>query len=357
MKNEKGSTLLLVLVIIVVITTLGMALSSKAISTRLQFNKSDSLNVATDLAEMGITYLDKKINYITRTANQEAKNKTVVYMNDPANYNKTTDQILNEYSRLFCVELKKTELDLPSVNYKKTFDIETGRTIELTKLFEQINASECQINDEIPLEFFSKGTDGSDSKTIEITVYLTKNKGQGGGTPGGGGNNLPSPDPPPKGSYSLVIKDELDKNDFDNKEKIFNQSVYFEQTVSVQGNLDLVINGNAFFDKHVDIDGTSLLKINGNAYFDGELNFPKESLNLQGNSTLIINGIAIFKNPINFTGNSYQICITHPFLIVNNKVVKYDIPGNEACYKPLPPSSSQIDMDWSSEEKDIKVTY
>ncbi|GAE43974.1 hypothetical protein [Mesobacillus boroniphilus] len=73
MKNEKGYALVLVLLIITITFTFAISLSGMALSARKQFNKTDEINRATDLAEMGVAHYEALLNNFVKDALSETK--------------------------------------------------------------------------------------------------------------------------------------------------------------------------------------------------------------------------------------------------------------------------------------------
>jgi hypothetical protein len=274
------------MIIISVIFILAMSLSGMAISTRMQFNKSDDRNKATDLAEMGITYYQTVVNKFISSANAAA-NELVKNNN-------------GNFDTYFRTELERRLTSQPTIN--NTVENSNNYKIQYDNLV--LSSGEFMIN------FVSTGSTGNNSISLTGTILIQKSSA----IPSKVGQTTPSPS-----SYQLAVNAPIIL-EAKNKIAQYNASTYFSETIHIQGNRSLIVKGDAFFSK--------------------ELTF-------QGSANITINGDAIFLKPIIFpNGTPYTFCVYGNTYKVdgNDKLVAYPITQNK-CSKP---PTQNWDIDTSS---------
>lgn len=262
--NQKGYTLILVLVTITVIFILGMSLSTMALSTRLQFNKTDEHNKATDLAEMGITYFQTEINSLIPQATSNAqKNNTN-----------------------FCTEL--TNLDNQKLSAETNL-----KSVDGTNSYQIISPSIiCTDPTKVTVTFSSKGITANDAVTLKGIFAILGSSGNSRV-----GETLPST------SLFTIQAGNVTLNG--NRNFSYDKSVYFNSFTS-NGRVKLSVNADAYFGS-ITMNGNSFVLVKGNAYFN--------YLIMNGNPGYIeVDGDAIFVTPpikqnsnICIKGNIYKV--------------------------------------------------
>ncbi|MFK9091285.1 hypothetical protein [Bacillus salipaludis] len=274
MKNEKGYTLILVLIIISVTMIAVLTLSSAALTTRAQLNKTDTRNKMIDIAEMGITYYQPVVTRYITSAKASARDKLA----------KSTAKTFDEYFYGDLLALLQTSV-LP-------VEVDTATNkFEIT--FKTIDKS---VANKMIINFESKGMSGSQSATINGFFTIDKISG----VSNAGQQN------PAKTSYAINESRSLYLSP-PSKLTPYNASTYFSSFIQIQGN--------------------HTLKIDGNAYFT--------DLKLAGSAKLNITGDAIFGKDIFIQDNGVRICITGKTYKIdaNNNLVDYPIAKN-TCSKP-----------------------
>jgi hypothetical protein len=254
---------------------LAMSLSGMAISTRMQFNKSDDRNKATDLAEMGITHYQTVVNKFVSLANVAANDQV-------KRYNGNFDTYFN-------TELESRLTSQRTINY--TVENLNKYTIQYNNL--TLSSGKFIIN------FVSTGTTEKDTVSITGTISIQKSSA----APSKVGQTKPS-----SSSYQQVVNTPI-YLEAKNKIAQYNASAYFYETIHIQGNRSLIVKGDAFFSK---------------------------ALTFQGSANITINGDAIFQIPIIFpNGTPYTFCVYgNTYKVENGKLIDYPIPQNK-CSKPL----------------------
>lgn len=294
--NEKGYALVLVLVIITITFTLALSMSGMALSARKQFNKTDELSKATDLAEMGVAHYEALLAKIVFQSNAYAESAVASNNgNGNSENNGKKNRSLPEYDVYFLQTLKTT---INQSNYKNVSGVVEGsNSYDITLL----SVSEIQFDRSILVSFISEGKTGKESKTLKTTVRIEKN-----------GTTLVGDPKPATGDYTLQHKEAINLKGQD-KHLTFDSSTYFEKNIQIQGNRVLTVNGNAFF---------------------------KEQITFLGTADIIVNGDAIFMVPPNFNGQSYSFCVYGNAYLVDSQgnLTEYaDFPSgkNKSCPRPL----------------------
>jgi Tfp pilus assembly protein PilX len=294
-KNEKGYTLILVMIIITVIFILAMTLTSMAISTRLQFNKTDEQNKATDLAEMGITYFQTTVKKLITAADNAAK--------------------INDTS--FCSEFKNlNDQNKTTQTAFKSVDGQNGYQITINS---SSSVDECNTNNIFTILFKSKGiTQKGDFEIINGTITLSN-------------GSIVGNDAPNEEEYT-----ESENGSF--QESINSTGkIYYEDPVK-ENRTYTIFNSSAWFDS---------LTLNGQGSFLFKHDVIFDYFSMNNPTELTVEGNAIFLNPnhIDKKTRKAEICIRgNIYTITNNKLVKftnYDDYFTNIC----PNSNSDWDID------------
>ncbi|NHM30488.1 hypothetical protein [Neobacillus terrae] len=242
----------------------GLALSGMALTANKQFHKTDNLNRATDLAEMGATYYKSVINSLIPSAVAAART------------NKTT----------FCQELKRL--------HDRQVGIYDSKTVESSNKY-QISSPvfpACIGNpNNILLNFISTGKTGTEEKAIIGHLKISK--------------RIASVRP----DYSAFEKYEDDKL---NKDLSLTDPVNFtNDNFKITGGSSLRIEKSAYF-KSLTLDGNAEVLIGGNAVF-------QQITSMNGNTLLIVEGDAYFQaTPI------IEKFVGHPTLCIKGNIYKVD---------------------------------
>lgn len=304
-ENQKGYALVLVLVIITITFTLALSLSGMALSARKQFNKTDEINKATDIAEMGVAHYEAWLANAVSRANiyAESQANTVIKNNNgnkkphPLGKVKTCKKNIIrctvEYDEYFLKDLK---LRIDALNNSLL------RTVEGDNVYEvkDITISDIKADDTIAVNFKSYGKTKTETKVLESMITIEKN-----------GESLVGETKPLPNDYKIVNSTAINLKGQD-KHLTFDQSTYFEKKIEIQGN--------------------RAIKVNGNAYF-------KEKVLFSGTADILVFGDAIFAVPPEFNGNAYLFCIYGNIYKIdeNNKLIEYtDFPSgqNKSCPRP-----------------------
>ncbi|RDU35038.1 hypothetical protein DRW41_19855 [Neobacillus piezotolerans] len=273
MRNEKGYTLILVLIIITITMIFALSLSGLTLSTRAQLNKTDKINKATDLAEMGVTFYQGILTKHIAAANAEAAKEQSLF--DTKFYN----MLLGKLN----VSLPAVEVDSSNNTFKINFKSMDKQSNSLIVTFESVGQSDTEIS--------------------KVTGHFTIQK-----------NATTNKEGQPKPSSSYYSKVETNPVNHDTSK------TYKAKT--------LTYPSSTYFNKPVIIEGSRNLTVNGDTYFT--------NLSLQGAASITIVGDAIFENDIALTGNAYSICVygnSYKLDSTKTKLIAYPLPNN-SCAKP-----------------------
>lgn len=306
MKNEKGYALVLVLLIITLTFTFAISLSGMALSARKQFNKTDEINRATDLAEMGVAHYEAILSKLVKNANDEAR-QTVQTAVEAASNNPNIR--IPNYDVVFYTALSSQLTENPSVS----LSIDEGNSYEI------LNPIITKQVENISISFKSKGKTANEEKELEGKLTINKK------TDSRDGEFVPD-----KNSFENTEMDDFEIKGGKQVET-YTASTYFQKTVTLKGNTTLIVKGDTFFNS---------------------------SVTLKGGDTIIVYGDAIFSDslaPI-VKGNKSSICILGtPYLVKNQKLVEYtsfDGGDTDSCPQPI------LDNEWSIDpENGMKVEY
>lgn len=304
MKNERGYALVLVLLIITITFTFALSLSGMALSARKQFNKTDEINRATDLAEMGVAHYEALLKRIVKNANAEAE--------------KTVQKALDLLS-------ENPNLKVPDYDdeFYKALSEEVGKNAYLPLTLDGSNSYEIsdpvisRHNGKIVITFDSKGLTVDEEKELQGTLTIIKNK-----------DSLDDELAKDEDDYDYIEFYDFDLKGGKQKE-IYPGSTFFKKTVTLRGNTSLIIRGDAFFNS---------------------------SVTLKGGDTIIVYGDAIFAVGLeDIKPDKARICILGtPYKIVNQNIVEYpsfDGGDTDSCPQPILDNEWSIDPDNGMEVK------
>jgi hypothetical protein len=326
MKNEKGYALVLVLLIITITFTFALSLSGMALSARKQFNKTDEINRATDLAEMGVAHYETLVRRYIDEANNEAKKTIQDVITQNQNKNDNQKQPIPDYDELFKSALRNKLISNSSLD----------KQVEATNKYLVIyQAPIKEISGKLTVLFTSEGITRDSSKTLYSSINLVKTNSGSSRT----GETLPG-----KEGYEKFISYPIDTN----KSLPFPTSTFFNESIKIRGKKSIDVYGNAFFNRVIELNGNAKLNIIGDTVFD-------DIITINGSSDITVYGDAIFKRKLSETEKSYTFCITgNVYLIDNNKLIEYvNFPAgkNASCQK-------SNDSEWSIDPNNgIEVKY
>ncbi|MBS8265088.1 hypothetical protein DYI25_11600 [Mesobacillus boroniphilus] len=279
LKNDRGYALVLVLVIITITFTFALSMSSMALSARKQFNKTDEINKATDIAEMGVGHYETLLYKLVKVSNQEVSHYSTSLF-DSQFYQNIKSKVLNS-----------NNLPASRVEGNNKYVI-TDATIARPT------------NDKIIVSFKSTGKTDKETKVLTNKITVEKKKPSRAGEPA----------PPISSfnhkfwqSYEMAGGKEIDE---------YQGSSYFTQSVELKGNTQLIIHGDAFFNSSVVLKGGDKLIVYGDAIF----NVPLDDKSINGsNSSICVYGFTYYVDKLG------KLAVYNPF------------PGGDptACPKPL----------------------
>jgi hypothetical protein len=322
LRNERGYALVLVLVIITITFTIALSMSGMALSARKQFNKTDELNKATDLAEMGVAHYEAWLANAIAEANTYAETKAdeVIKKNNGnkkphplgkvKSCKKITLRCTVEYDEHF---LQNLRLRVGSLNNSLI------RVVEDDNLYEvkDITVSDIQADETVIVKFKSYGKTKNETKILNSTITIDKN-----------GESLVGEAKPDKSSHQVVHSTPIDLKGLD-KHLTFNSSTYFEKSIEVRGN--------------------RIINVKGNAYF-------KDRIIFSGTADIFVFGDAIFTVSPEFNGNAYSFCVYGNIYKIDNQgnLIEYlDFPSgkNKSCPRP------QDDEWYINPDEGVEVQY
>ncbi|WP_284036117.1 hypothetical protein [Neobacillus sp. 114] len=308
-KSEKGYTLILVMIIVSVTMILAATLSSSVISARKQFNKTENINIATDLAEMGITYYQAAINNLIINTQETIK----VSKND------------------FCTEFTLEERNNTNIYSPKYVDTD-GNKYKIDKTA----PISCSNVGQFKFTFTSTGTTKSgEVRQLQGTIAISQVKV---------GKDLPD--------YSLFKDSGITKQvnySIEFPSTTYPNGVAFNSGLTIVGGNILTVLKSAYF---------SSMEINGGAQvIVQETAIINKITSVNGNTNLIIYGDAIFltETPrIDKLAGKANICIYgNIYTVKNNKLYDYtDFSNyfNNTC--------SNSNSSWTvNPESGVTVTY
>lgn len=197
----------MVIITLTVLFTLG--LSGMAMNTSLQINKTEKINKATDLAEMGITYYKQKVDSIIVAAfsgkpitNQTELNTLMTQIKNDINKIQTDHPKINVSGSEISYEIKQLAVDIsnPSsilvnfktvgtsdtenreLSYKINYTIKPGKPLPVYKITDpgifDSSSDECYKNNKIDKQqcFYSPGQSVPDVK-IENSIIKVGGNG------------------------------------------------------------------------------------------------------------------------------------------------------------------------------------
>lgn len=250
MKNEKGYALVLVLIIITLSMILGLALSGAVLTTNKQVNKTDNLNKATDLAEMGITYYQTAINSLISDTQAAIK----VNNND------------------FCTEFIKQE------TLKTSLGLYSPKEIDASKnkyKIDKVAPIQCSNVGQFKFTFTSTGTTASgETKQLQGTIAISQIR-IGKDMPDylsftdPGINKLNYSITFPSTQYPLGVKFPSGLTIVGSNILTIVKSAYFS-SLEINGSSQVIVQETAIINKITSVNGNTNLKIYGDAIFLSE---------------------------------------------------------------------------------------
>jgi hypothetical protein len=241
-----------------------LALSGAALNSTKQFNKTDNLNKATDLAEMGITYYQN----VSTSLIQQAKD-AVAKSTTPTNF-------CTEYINL-----------LKNQDGTYNVDSNSGNKYKISL----ITTSACSDNlSEINVVFKSDGITKTNEDTPLQGSFNVIKQSTGIKAP-----DLSEYDKNQNSNSSKIYYGNFKHND-QPKDKIINKQAWFD-SLDVVGNRTVTINNNAVF---TTVNGISMnshtnITVNGNAFFMGPDPKPAKPKNISDKQYICITGNIYYK--------------------------------------------------------------
>ncbi|MBT2636343.1 hypothetical protein [Bacillus sp. ISL-39] len=305
MQNEKGYALVLVLLIITITFTFALSLSGMALSARKQFNKTDEINRATDLAEMGVAHYEALLTRIVENANAEAGQavqNALDLLSENPNY--PVPDYDQEFNAALAREVNK--------NAYLPLDVNEDNSYQISNPVINRQASYILIT------FDSKGKTVKEEMVLKGKLTIKKSTGSRAGE-----------SVPEKTTYVNIELEDFELKG-GKQEETYSGNTFFNKTVTLRGNTGLFIKGDTFFNSHVI---------------------------LKGGDTIIVHGDAIFNEPLSpdTNGNSSVCVLGTPYRIENQKLVEYtpfDGGDIDSCPQAV------LNNEWSIDpDNGMEVTY
>ena len=272
LRNQNGSSLVIVLLMITVFFVLGLSIVSSALTNTKQVNKTEKEMQALDLAEMGVRYYQNHFKEKTYRLIESA-------INDPNN--DTYDQKVKAIKNLKNILTKEKLInDLENnVQYSIADDAEYNINIKNVSSDEQ----------KVLIEIASTGIKNSDTQqTIDATIELSIEKLiKDMNTPGNGNDDLPIP----SGLNSCTYTENTLLGDGCLYENIPGTAI-FSGFIEEPKKTDIYINGNAQIGSGTTITGG--IKQESRIDINGDADFGKISGGIKQNTIININGTANF---------------------------------------------------------------
>lgn len=309
MKNEKGYALVLVLLIITITFVFALSMSGMALSARKQFNKTDEVNKATDLAEMGVAHFEAVVSRQVAAANTEATAQVDAALEASLKW-PNKGYTIPDYDEVFFTFLKSEILNnnYPNINIegKNSYKISFPTIIKLE-------------DHKIAVSFKSEGKTKDEAALLKTTIFVEKINDESKKV-----DSVPNKD-----TFKIIELDPFEIKGGKESE-IYAGSTFFTKSVALRGNTNLKVDGDAFFNSDLTLKGGDKIYVMGDAFFTTPLN--KHLVN--GNSSICV------------LGNTY--------FVENNKVTDYtDFYGGDTSKCPAP-----IDKIWSIDPiNGIEVKY
>ncbi len=298
MRNENGYALVLVLLIITITFTFAFSMSGMALNSRKQINNTDNLNVATDLAEMGVAHYEGLAREYVKISSNKAKENIAAELAS-LEFPIKKNQVFPEYDEEFRTVLEK-EIEK---NTQISSVVENNNSYKI----DSINLVRTAHN-KFTLSFISEGITDLTTKILDNTIQIEKkDKDSLSGKP------VTSSE-----SFTDKVVQPIDfKGNGQDKVLYFPSSTYFNDSISISGNRLIAINGDAFFNDKVDFNGGADIVVYGNAIFRYKYDEPKQP------------------------NEAYSFCVTgNTYLITNDKLVPY-APFPEGNNASCPKGSSE----------------
>ncbi|OCA91269.1 hypothetical protein A8F94_05255 [Bacillus sp. FJAT-27225] len=300
-------------------------------NSRVQINKVDDINNATDLAEMGVTYTTKLLNSnISKIANDA---RIELIKEAPTKFGTNVGPsllgIINYYNSLLENNIKEF-FNNDAFTNKVLVDSSGSNFI--------VSSFNATITDTTNMVTFnSLGDNNKEQKKVSASIPLQRSPESTISTPSipagsemviknGNGNN---------GSDTL---NPTCKEGIDNKAPVICNEVNVTGQLLMQGNRQLVILDHTNLGGALDMGGTTDLFIGGDATIG--------QLKLNGNVSIFVFGDLLLKKKIesnDLNGNSLDICVLGNSYYLENGIKKPydDLGGRNKC------SSFSGSTDWS----------
>jgi Tfp pilus assembly protein PilX len=310
LKNEEGSSLLIVLMVMVVFSVLGLALIGSTLNNSKQISNTNGVIKSTNLSEMGVEYVKLEVTkYI--------ENNSIVALANT----KTAIQ-----------SLIKTNVDISidTNNPDSLFRIENLILVESNIL----DKDGIKIGEELEINFDSRGTsNGIKEKIIETSIILTR-----------------------MGNQDELYDETTDTvKKFALTENVKYTRVYSEKYVHYKQDLSLRPPSSLTYLNNLIVDGTATLEanteiiVNKDAHFRGNL---KVKTNKPGTGNL---GNVCVMGTLYYYGNPADIEVDTTFTNCQSVTKNNGIYAKNVVYRD--PNSPQGQLKWLLENMELQTTY
>jgi len=270
--GESGSTLIIVLISITLLMTIGTVILSQSITTAKQKEKTESIYRATHIAEMGVTYVMKKVEgYVDENPPTE-------------NLAEYVTEMFNEVDK----QVDQYVIDSEHPNRKFSLD--------------QVDISIDNESGAVKATFTIVGMDERDEEAIKATVEI---------------NGLIEDDESGNKSiedYNKLLNQPDSGETFDEKvEWKKNEQIKFDTNIILNNggylkNSKATVNGDIYSDEDFTFDsGSGELKVCGNSVFTKQLSLKT--------ATFHTNGSVYVKDGLNIENGESDIYINQDFIL------------------------------------------
>lgn len=309
LRNERGSSLLIVLMVMTVFTMIGLSLLGSAVSGAKQVSSTNGSIQSTNLAEMGVNYVELEVSQVIK--------------------NKPTAALSQTVTDIQTILKSDTAIVVDSNNPNANFTIK-NLTVLGSKILDNSGA---QTGEEVKVSFTSEGlSNGKKQKAIQTTIVLTRY---------GGNNQLYDP------AKDLV-------KIFTDTQNVKLRMTYAEKFVHYKMNLELNPTSSLTYLNNLIVDGSTTLAANTNiivkknAHFKGKLDI---KTNNTGNGNL---GNVCVEGTLYYYGQPTDIDVETNFTSCSAVAKKNGIFAKKVVYRD---PSAPTQLKWDIANIDIQTAY
>lgn len=225
LKNENGSSLIIVLLIMTVFTIVGIGLIGLNVNNAKQISKTGNDLQATNLAEMATTHLKNEVQQILEIHNDKSLTDVKMILQNDLQAN-----VINKPFQI------KNELKNPSYQIEKA----------------NVSSSDDGTAEKIWIDFISLGTSQSlQTKQIEGKIQISRAK---------------KPVYPTKPAHATEVPTAINYDH--NNDGTFDQTMYYEQGFTMKSNTSLTFDSDLYAKGMIKLESNTDLWVKGDAYVE-----------------------------------------------------------------------------------------